>query len=93
MIGKQITVRGKVALGKVGWYVLLDNQQEIYFSPGRSSEWGSCVEVQGKLVTATGILRVFRCPKNPLTDKEGRVIDRCSDYYYLEAEGPVAPAN
>jgi hypothetical protein len=30
MIGKQITVRGKVALGKIGWYILLDNQQEIY---------------------------------------------------------------
>jgi hypothetical protein len=93
MIGKQITIRGKLLLGKIGWYISLDNQQEVYFLPGRSSAWGSYDEMRGKLVTATGILRVFQCPRNPLTDKEGRainkegrVIDRCSDYFYFEAE-------
>lgn len=95
MIGKQITVHGKVELGKIGWYVLLDNRQEIYFFPGKLSEWGSYDGMHGKLVAATGILRLFQCPKNPPTDKEGRfinkegrVIDRCSDYYYFEDQPP-----
>lgn len=93
IIGKQITIHGKLLLGKIGWYILLDNKQEVYFLPGRSSTWGSYEEMHGKLVTATGILRFFQCPKNPLTDKEGRVvnkegrrIDRCSDYFYFEAD-------
>jgi hypothetical protein len=100
MIGKQITVHGKVGFSKIGWYVLLDNQQEIYFFPGRSSDWESSAEMRGKLVTATGVLRFSQCPKNPLTDKEGRVInkegriiDRCSDYYYFDDQpSQVRPA-
>ena len=92
MIGKQITIRGKLLLDKIGWYIALDNQQEVFFSP-RSSTFGSYANMQDKLVTATGILRLFQCPKNPLKDREGRtvnkegqVIDRCSDHYYFEAE-------
>ena len=88
MIGKQITIHGKLLSGKIGWYVLLGNQQEIYFFPRGPSEWGSTAEMRGKLVTATGTVRFFQCAKNPLTDSEGRVInnearviDRCSDYY------------
>ncbi len=94
MIGKQITIRGTFSLGKIGWYILLDNQQEVYFL-SKSSAGGPYDEMHGKLVTASGILRVFHCPKNPLTDKEGRVInkegriiDRCSDYYYFEDQPP-----
>ena len=93
MIGKQITIRGKLLLGKIGWYIHLENQQDVYLVPGGSPAWASYAEMHGKLVTATGILRFFQCPKNPLTDeegrvinKEGRVIDRCSDYFYFEAE-------
>jgi hypothetical protein len=93
-------VHGKVGFSKIGWYVLLDNQQEIYFFPGRSSDWESSAEMRGKLVTATGVLRFSQCPKNPLTDKEGRVInkegriiDRCSDYYYFDDQpSQVRPA-
>jgi len=102
VIGKQIGIRGKFLLGKIGWYILLDNQQEVYFLPRRSSQTGTYDEMQGKLVTATGILRFFQCPKNPPTDKEGRVInkegrviDRCSDYFYIEPETaqvrPIGP--
>ena len=93
IIGKQITIRGKLLLGKIGWYIHLENQQDVYLVPGGSPAWASYAEMHGKLVTATGILRFFQCPKNPLTDeegrvinKEGRVIDRCSDYFYFEAE-------
>jgi hypothetical protein len=92
MIGKQIAIRGKLLLGKIGWYILLDNQQEVYFLPEVSSSWGSYGDMHGKLVTATGVLRFSQCP-NQLTDKEGRVvnkegarIDRCSDFFYFEAE-------
>src|ERR1041384_2705585 len=31
MVGKQITIRGKLLPDKIGWYILLDNQQEVYF--------------------------------------------------------------
>jgi len=65
MIGQQITVRGKVALGKIGWFISLDNQQEIYFFPKRPSESGSYAEMQGTLVTATGILWVFSVLRIP----------------------------
>ena len=91
MVGKQITIRGKFLSDKMGWVILLDNQQEVYFFP-KSSTFGSYDEMQGKLVTATGILKVFQCPKNQLTDEQGRpvnkkgqIIDRCSNFYYFEA--------
>ena len=92
MIGKQITIHGKFSLGKMGWFILLDNQQEVYFFP-KSSTSGSYEEMHGKLVAATGILKVFQCPKNQLTDEQGRpvnnkgqIIDRCSNFYYFEEE-------
>lgn len=87
MTGKRITIRGKLWLGKIGWYVLLDNRQEVYLPPAGSSAWQTYHEMQGKLVKATGTLRFFQCPKDyPLTDKKGRVIDRCTDYYFFETE-------
>ena len=78
MIGKQITIRGKFSLGKMGWYILLDNQQEVYFFL-RPSTFGFDDEMHGKLGTATGILRVFQYPKNQLMDKQGRGSARTTD--------------
>ena len=83
-IGKQITIHGKFLMGKFGWRIELDNQQEVYFGPQELYR-RSYHEMDGKLVTATGTLRFYERPKNaPLTDKEGRPIDRGSDYFYFE---------
>ena len=88
-IGKQITIRGKLLLGKMGPYILLDNQQEVVLEPDMSSgsfTWEKPYsEMHGKLVEATGTLRFHRRPEDaPLTDKKGQIIDRGSDYFYFE---------
>src|SRR5215469_4030273 len=92
LIGKQITIRGKFSLGgKPDSYILLDNQQQVYLLPDMSSgsfTWGKPYsEMDGKLVTATGILRFHHRPEDaPRTDKKGRLIDRGSDYFYFNLE-------
>lgn len=91
LIGKQITIRGKLLFGKPGPYILLDNQQEVVLIPDLSSgpfTWGPPYsEMEGKLITATSILRFHHVPEDaPRTDKKSRLIDRGSDYFYFNLE-------
>ena len=87
LIGKQITIRGKFLFGKMGPFILADNE-EVYLIPRGSFTFGKPYsEMHGKLVTATSTLRFYQRPKDaPLTDKEGRIIDRGSDYFYFNLE-------
>ena len=59
LVGKPITIRGKFSLmGDVGPFISLDHQQEVYLVSSRSFTWAKPYsEMDGKLVTATGILR------------------------------------
>jgi hypothetical protein len=85
LIGKQVTIRGTFSLrGKFGPYVLLDNQQVVYLVSKGSFTWGEpYVEMEGKLVAATGTLRFYHAPKAEPAD---RAIARAPDYFYLEAK-------
>jgi hypothetical protein len=84
-IGKQITIRGKFSLwGKIGPYVLLDNQQVVYLIHKESFTWGKPYsEMEGKLVTATGILRFHHAPDVGPTDGTRAL---SFDYFYFEVE-------
>lgn len=88
-VGKQITIRGQFSLGgKVGAYIALDNQQVVYLEPTQGSfTWGKAYsEMEGKLVTATGILRFYHEP--PLAGPTDRAVtvQRVSDHSYFAAE-------
>jgi hypothetical protein len=89
LVGKQVTIRGKFSLwGKVGPYIVLDNQQAVYLEATKGSfTWGKPYsEMEGKLVAASGTLRFYREP--PLTNPLGRAVpvQRVSDHFYLAAE-------
>lgn len=83
LIGKEITIRGKFSLGgKIGPYILLDNRQEVYLVPTGSFIWGKPYsEMQGKLVTATGVLRFYKDVPTP-----EQKIQHAPDHFYFEAE-------
>ena len=85
LIGKRITVRGRFSLqGKVGPYVLLDNQQVIYLVPRGSFTWGKPYsEMEGKVVRAAGTLRFFHSYDLKSADQ---TMARPPDYFYFEAE-------
>ena len=65
LVGNQITIRGTFSRRcKVPVCILLDNQQAVDVEP-RGSFWRkpeSHSEMEGKLVTATGILRFYHRP-------------------------------
>jgi len=86
LIGKRITIRGKFSLwGKVGPYIVLDNQQVVYVEATKGSfTWGKPYsEMEGKVVTATGILRFYHSPDAMPTK---RSVTRLPDYFYFEVE-------
>jgi len=85
LIGKQITIHGKFSLlGKVGPYVVLDNQQVVYLVSMGSFTWGAPYsEMEGKRVAASGVLRFFHLPDTAPADQAKAVPP---DYFYFEAE-------
>ena len=85
LIGKQITVRGKFSLrGVAGPYILLGNQQVVYLVSSGSFTWGKPYsEMEGKLVEATGTLRLYHSPNAEPADQS---MARPPDYFYFEAE-------
>jgi len=85
LIGKQITIRGRFSLrGVIGPYVLLGNQQVVYFVPRGSFTWKKPYsEMEGKFVVATGTLRFSHSPDaEPVDEAKARP----PDYFYFEAE-------
>ena len=84
LVGKQITIRGKFSLlGKPGAYVVLDNQQLVYLEPSGSFTWGKPYsELEGKLVAATGTLKLFHTDFGP----GDQAVQIPPDHFYFEAE-------
>lgn len=85
LIGKQITIHGKFSLlGKVGPYVVLDNQQVVYLVSRGAFTWGAPYsEMEGKRVAATGFLRFSHSPDAGPADQAKAATP---DYFYFEAE-------
>ena len=87
LVGKQITVRGKLQLGKPGACVVLDNQQEVYLTemhPKRVSE-DPFDGMYDKLVEATGTLKFYRNTV-PVDETRALAIQIEPDHYYFEQE-------
>ena len=85
LVGKQITVRGKLLVGKPSACVVLDNQQEVCvleMRPKGVSE-DPFDGMYDKLVEATGILR-FHHDTAPVTKDLN--VQRVPDQYYFEQE-------
>lgn len=83
LIGKQITIRGKLSLRcKLPVCILLDNHQVVYLMQSSTREQ-SYSEMEDKLVAVTGILRFYHDP-----DAASRPSDvaRLPDCFYFEAE-------
>lgn len=85
LLGKHITIRGEYSTrGKFGAYVVLDNDQVVYLVPTRSRVWVEPYsEMEGKLVTATGILRFFH---STATGPTNGTVARAPDFFYFEVE-------
>jgi len=85
LVGKQITIRGKFSLwGKVGPYVVLNNQQQVYLYATGSFTWGKPYsEMEGKRVAATSTLRFYHEPPAKPADPH---VARLRDFFYFEAE-------
>jgi hypothetical protein len=89
LIGKQITIRRKFSLwGKVGPYISLDNQQQVYLQSKGSITWGKPYsEMDGKFIEATGTLRFAHSPDAEPVDKDkALLVARVRDYFYFEVE-------
>ncbi len=85
LVGKRITIHGKFSLlGKIGPFIVLDNQQKVYISAKGSFEWGKpYTEMDDKLIAATGTLRFYHAPD---TKKSKRVVQVPPDFFYFEVE-------
>jgi|ERR1051325_5472547 hypothetical protein len=86
LVGQRITIRGKFSLwGKIGPYIALDEQQQVYLMHGGSFTWEKHYsEMEGKRVIATGILRFYHAPPTEPTERH---VAHAPDYFYLEVEG------
>ena len=89
VVGKQITIRGKFSLlGKVGPYIVLDDQRVVYLEATKGSfTWGKPYsEMEGKVVAATGTLRFYHEP--PVAEPAGGAVavQRGYDHFYFDAE-------
>jgi hypothetical protein len=85
LVGKRITIRGTFSLRcKVLACIGLDNRQVIYLN----GSWGGATysEMDGKLVTATGILRFYQSPPAESTDRH---VARPPDHFYFEETAQV----
>jgi hypothetical protein len=85
LVGKQITIHGKFSLwGKIGPYIWLANQQAVYLVPRGSFTWGKPYsEMEGKLATATGILKFCHGPDAKPRDE---TVQHAPDFFYFELE-------
>ena len=80
LVGRQITIRGTFSSRvKADPYVVLGNQQEVWIGPRESSLEGTYSRMDGKLVEATGTLRLYH---NPAPVDETR--QREPDHFYFE---------
>ena len=84
LIGKQITIHGKFSLRcKLAACILLDNHQVVYLNGSREGTTYS--EMEGKLVTATGILRFYHSPNAEPADRAKAVpVARAPDHFYFD---------
>jgi len=84
LIGKQITIRGRLLFGKSGLFIALDNQQEVdlVFRESSTTEVPYS-EMHGKRVAATGILKFYKAPPAVPTP---RPVQRLPDFYYFNLE-------
>jgi len=85
LVGKQITIHGKFSLRcKVGACIGLDNRQVVYLVSAGSFTWGKPYpEMDGKLVAATGTLRLYQEP--PAKPPE-RAVQHVPDFLYFDVE-------
>jgi len=84
LVGKRITIRGTFSLRcKVPACIELDNHQVIYLN----GSWGGATysEMDGKLVTVTGILRFYQSPAES-TDTH---VAQPPDHFYFEETAQV----
>lgn len=85
LVGKRITIRGTFSLRcKVPACIGLANHQVIYLN----GSWGGATysEMDGKLVTATGILRFYQSSPEESTDWH---VARLPDHFYFEETAQV----
>lgn len=85
LIGKQITIQGKFSLrGKVGPFIWQDHQPAVYLVHSGSFTWGKPYsEMEGKLVTATGVLRFYHEPDAKPT---AVAVQHVLDFFYFDVE-------
>ncbi len=85
LVGKGITIHGRFSLRcKVGACIGLDNRQVVYLVSHGSFTWGKPYsEMDGKLVAATGTLRLYQEP--PAKPAE-RAVQHVPDFLYFEVE-------
>ena len=87
LVGKQITVRGSLVVGKPGACVVLENQQEvclIEMHPKGASD-NPFSGMYDKLVEATGTLKFYRGTA-PAGQGRKLAIQQAPDQYYFEQE-------
>ena len=86
LVGKQITIRGKLVVGKPGAGIVLSNEDEVYIiqeNPKPYSE-DPYAGMYDKVVEVTGTLRFFHNTAPPT--HHDRVEQEAPDHYYFEEE-------
>lgn len=84
LIGQQVTLSGKFSLhGKIGPFFLI-NGRPVYLVAKGSFSWGRPYsEMEGKVVTVSGILKFYQNKVKPVPEAVAAGIP---EYFYFEAE-------
>jgi|SRR5215471_11135922 len=88
LVGRQVTLRGRFSMrGKIGPFIVVYGKN-VYLEPSGSYSWGKHYSrMEGKRVSVTGTLRLYKAP--PVPEHHDHDAAGLPEYFYFEAEHAI----